>query len=241
MVCVLTLTAFPQPSLVDRQGGKKRLQVYFGLVQQFQDVHLLPALWWLNRCEVWDRVLARGSAAWFKPFKRNKNLKGKNQYLNFFFLTQQFDRKRGEERGRDDRGSGESESRCRCLLLLPACRPPRCCTCCWCFVGLRLARTEVAAASSGGSGPRAVHLLPVLTNVLLLTTVYLCLRERETAAASPRCSFSTSWWATLRRPAGRRGGEGACTVRLPLPRCHRRLSFYSPLAPIGPPLLLFPP
>lgn len=71
----ILLTAFPQPSFVDRQGGKKRLQVYFGLVKQVQDVHLLLALRWLNRCEVGGRALAGGRAALLKSFRGAKRAK----------------------------------------------------------------------------------------------------------------------------------------------------------------------
>lgn len=42
--CGQALTALPETSLVDCQRGKKRFQVYFGLVQQLQDVHFLSSL-----------------------------------------------------------------------------------------------------------------------------------------------------------------------------------------------------
>lgn len=69
---VRALTAFPESSLVNWQCGKKRFQVYFGLVQQLQDVHLLLALWWLNRCEVRGRAVARGCATRLVHFRGAK-------------------------------------------------------------------------------------------------------------------------------------------------------------------------
>lgn len=72
---VRALTAFPESSLVNGQCGKKRFQVYFGLVQQLQDVHLLLALWWLNRCEVRGRAVARGCATRLVHFRGAKQCK----------------------------------------------------------------------------------------------------------------------------------------------------------------------
>lgn len=47
-----TLTAVPKPSLIGRERRKQRFQVYFGLMQQLQDVHLLLAFRRLNRCKI---------------------------------------------------------------------------------------------------------------------------------------------------------------------------------------------
>lgn len=67
-----TLTAVPKPSLIGRERRKQRFQVYFGLMQQLQDVHLLLAFRRLNRCKIWGIASAGGRATWLEPFRESE-------------------------------------------------------------------------------------------------------------------------------------------------------------------------